>query len=307
LAQVAVITGASAGVGRACARAFAERRCDLGLLARGRADSAVEQAATHIEQDLGPSDVWVNNAMASVFAPFLEMTAEEFERVAQVTCLGQMNGTRAALRRMVERDNGSIVEVGSALAYRSIPLQSAYCASKHAVPGLCDSVRAELLHDGSNVSISMVQLPALTRRSSTSSATRCGASHSRFHRSSSRRSRPRRSSSRPRARSARCGWVGVPAIRAIFANRLFPGVLDRLLALQGYGSQQCDEPSDAEDSDVLFSPFDRDLGAHGSFDDRARPRSRQVDLNVSPRLARLRQSVGRPASWAFARVLTQIM
>ena len=174
MARVAVITGASAGVGRACARAFAERGYDVGLLARGQAglaaaareaeavgvrvtaqevdvadSAAVEGAAERVEQELGPIDVWVNNAMASVFAPFLEMTAEEFERVVAVTFLGQVNGTRAALRRMVERDRGSIVQVGSALAYRGIPLQSAFCASKHAVQGLCDSVRAELLHDAS--------------------------------------------------------------------------------------------------------------------------------------------------------------
>ena len=184
--QVVVITGASAGVGRATVRGFAKRGARIGLIARGRtgleaarreveelggralvlqldvADAdAVEAAAERVEQELGPIDVWVNDAMASVFSPVKEMTAEEFRRVTEVTYLGYVYGTLSALRRMLPRDRGVIVQVGSALAYRGIPLQSAYCAAKHAIQGFCDSLRTELIHDGSRVQVTMVQMPAL--------------------------------------------------------------------------------------------------------------------------------------------------
>ena len=184
--MVVVVTGASAGVGRACVRAFAARGYDVGLMARGRAGldaaakevaavgrqavvvpadvadaPAVEAAAARVEEELGPVDVWVNNAMTSVFAPFVEIDDDEFRRVTEVTYLGYVHGTRAALRRMVPRDSGVIVQVGSALAYRGIPLQSAYCGAKHAVQGFTESVRCELLHDRSRVALTMVQMPAL--------------------------------------------------------------------------------------------------------------------------------------------------
>jgi NAD(P)-dependent dehydrogenase (short-subunit alcohol dehydrogenase family) len=184
--EVVVITGASAGVGRATVRAFADRGASIGLLARnrealeaarqeveergGRAlvlptdvsdPDQVEAAAEAVERQLGPIDVWVNNAMVSVFSPVMEMEPEEYRRVTEVTYLGYVWGTLAALRRMVPRDEGSIVQVGSALAYRGIPLQSAYCAAKHAVQGFCDSLRSELLHEGSKVRICMVQMPAI--------------------------------------------------------------------------------------------------------------------------------------------------
>src|SRR5688572_17454636 len=183
---VVVITGASAGVGRALARQYGSPGARVGLIARGRdgleaarreiatlggqavvcpADVAnadeVEAAARMVEGTFGPSDIWINNAMASVFSPVKDMTAEEFRRVTEVTYLGVVHGTLAALRRMLPRDRGVIVQVGSALAYRGIPLQSAYCAAKHAVQGFCDSLRSELLHDGSHVTVTMVQLPAL--------------------------------------------------------------------------------------------------------------------------------------------------
>src|SRR5688500_10164465 len=183
---VVVITGASAGVGRALSRAYAAHGARIGLIARGRdgleatrrevellgskaivcvADVAdaeqVETAAQTIEQTFGAPDIWINNAMASVFSPVTQMTAEEFRRVTEVTYLGVVHGTLAALRRMLPRDHGSIVQVGSALAYRGIPLQSAYCAAKHAVQGFCDSLRCELLHDHSRVTVTMVQLPAV--------------------------------------------------------------------------------------------------------------------------------------------------
>ncbi|MGH7853623.1 MAG: SDR family oxidoreductase, partial [Candidatus Binatia bacterium] len=184
--EVVVITGASAGVGRATARAFAKKGSHIGLLARGRdgleaarqeieaaggealvvpADVAsaeqVEAAAAAVEQRFGPIDIWINNAMVSVFSPIKEMTAEEFKRVTEVTYLGYVYGTLAALKRMLPRDRGVIVQVGSALAYRGIPLQAAYCGAKHAVQGFVDSLRCELLHDKSAVRVTMVQMPAL--------------------------------------------------------------------------------------------------------------------------------------------------
>ena len=181
-----VITGGTAGVGRACARGFADRGYDVAVLARGEeglaatvedveqrgrrclaldvdmADAtAVDEAASTIERDLGAIDVWVNNAMTSVFARFEDISSEEFERVTDVTYLGTVHGTRSALRRMRPRDRGIVVQVGSALAYRSIPLQSAYCGAKHAVVGFTDSIRSELIHDGSHVRITAVHLPAI--------------------------------------------------------------------------------------------------------------------------------------------------
>lgn len=184
--EVVVITGASAGVGRAIARAFGQRSASIGLLARGLAGlkgaqreieqaggqalflptdvadaEQVEAAANRIEQTFGPIDLWINVAMASVFAPFKEMSMKDFKRVTEVTYLGQVYGTMAALRHMLPRDRGMIIQIGSALAYRGIPLQSAYCGAKHAIQGFTESVRCELLHDGSNVKISMVQLPAV--------------------------------------------------------------------------------------------------------------------------------------------------
>jgi NAD(P)-dependent dehydrogenase (short-subunit alcohol dehydrogenase family) len=184
--EVVVITGASAGVGRATVRAFARLGAHIGLLARGHDglnaarqeveavggqalvlptdvanDAQVEAAATAVEAAFGPIDIWVNNAMVSVFSPVKEMTPEEFRRVTEVTYLGTVHGTMAALRRMLPRDHGTIVQVGSTLAYRGIPLQAAYCGAKHAIQGFTESVRCELLHDGSHVRLTMVQLPAL--------------------------------------------------------------------------------------------------------------------------------------------------
>jgi NAD(P)-dependent dehydrogenase (short-subunit alcohol dehydrogenase family) len=184
--EIVVVTGASAGIGRATVREFARHGAHVGLIARGHDGleaarreveemggkalvvptdvsdaAAVERAAAEIEDELGPIDVWVNNAFAGIFSPFLEVTAEEYERVTSVTSLGQVNGTRAALKRMIPRGSGKVVLVGSALAYRGIPLQSAYCGAKHAIQGFLDSVRCELLHTKTDVSITMVQLPGV--------------------------------------------------------------------------------------------------------------------------------------------------
>ena len=297
---VVVITGASAGVGRALSRAYGARGARIGLIARGRdgleatrreiealgseavvciADVAdaeqVEAAAQTIEQTFGAPDIWINNAMASVFSPVRQMTADEFRRVTEVTYLGVVHGTLAALRRMLPRDHGSIVQVGSALAYRGIPLQSAYCAAKHAVQGFCDSLRAELLHDGSHVALTMVQLPALNTPQ--------------FDWVKSRlpnRAQPVPPIFQPEVAAdaivwaAESGrrevWVGMPTVKAILGDRVAPGVLDRVLARMGYDSQQTSEPEDPARPDNLWRPVSGDHGAHGRFDARAQPVSLQV-------------------------------
>src|SRR5438874_682248 len=245
------ITGASAGVGRATARKFARSGAPVALLARGRdgleaarkeveelggralvvivdvahADQ-VEAAATQIEAELGEIDIWINNAMTSVFSPIKEMTPEEFRRVTEVTYLGYVYGTLAALKRMLPRNRGVIVQVGSALAYRGIPLQSAYCAAKHAVQGFCDSLRCELLHDKSHVRLTMVQLPALN-------TPQFGWVKSRL----ARKAQPVPPIFQPEVAAEaiyfatqnprREFYVGLPSVEAIVANKIAPGLLDR--------------------------------------------------------------------------------
>ena len=261
MAKVVVITGSSAGVGRATAREFAKHGCSVGLIARDQqrldeaavemrelgvaaaaqsadvADyAAVDRAATQIEQELGPIDIWVNNAMATIFAPFERITPEEFRRGTEVTYLGQVHGTMVALSRMRPRNQGTIVNVGSALAYRAIPLQSAYCGAKFAVRGFTDSLRTELLHDGVNVHLTMVHLPAVNTPQFDWALNKMG-----------KRPQPVPPIFQPEvpARAIvfaafhhrREVWVGMPTVKTILANRVAPGLLDRLLAKVGYSGQ----------------------------------------------------------------------
>ncbi|MGH9042043.1 MAG: SDR family oxidoreductase [Acidimicrobiia bacterium] len=297
VAKVVVVTGASAGVGRAVARAFGQRGDAVGLLARGRdgleaaakeieaaggralvvptdvADpEAVEAAAERVEAGLGPIDVWVNNAMVSVFALFTDIAPDEFRRVTDVTYHGYVNGTRAALTRMVPRDRGTIVQVGSALAYRGIPAQSAYCGAKHAVEGFTEAIRCELLHGHSSVRIGIVQLPAVN-------TPQFGWVLSRLP----RRAQPVPPIYQPELiaravvhmadRPRREMWLTERTVLAIVANRLVPGYLDRRLGRHGVASQQTDEPADADRPHNLWEPLAGDHGAHGAFDDRCRTAS----------------------------------
>jgi NAD(P)-dependent dehydrogenase (short-subunit alcohol dehydrogenase family) len=295
-----VVTGASAGVGRATVRAFARRGAHIGLIARGRdgleaarreveemrgralvlpldvSDAEqVELAAARVEEELGPIDVWVNNAMLSVFSPVREMTSEEYRRVTEVTYLGYVYGTLAALRRMLPRDHGSIVQVGSALAYRGIPLQSAYCGAKHAIQGFCDSLRCELLHDGSRVRLTMVQMPALN-------TPQFGWVKSRLP----RKPQPVPPIFQPEVAARaivwaahhdrREVWVGGRTAIAIAGDRVAPWYADRYLARTGYDAQQDNGLDDPNRASNLWEPLPGDHGAHGKFDDRATGRSLQL-------------------------------
>jgi short-subunit dehydrogenase len=294
---VAVITGASSGVGRACAREFARRDARIGLIARGLdgleaarrevealgsralvlpldvADAEqVEQAAARVEEELGPIDVWINNAMTSVFSPAKELEPAEVERVTAVTYLGSIYGTLAALRRMLPRDRGVIVQVSSALAFRSIPLQAPYCGAKHAAKGFLESLRTELLHEGSAVRVTMVQLPAVNTPQFDQVKSRLP-----------RRARPVAPIYQPEVaadaiiwaaeRAPRELYVGFSTLAAVTANKLAPGLVDRYLARTGYDAQQTAEPDDPDRPDNLWEPLAEDVGAHGRFDDEARPRS----------------------------------
>jgi NAD(P)-dependent dehydrogenase (short-subunit alcohol dehydrogenase family) len=298
--EVVVITGASAGVGRATVWEFARRGARIALLARNAAaledaleevrclggqaliiptdvadPEQVDSAAADVERKLGPIDIWINNAMVSVFSPFREMEAEEFRRVTEVTYLGAVYGTMAALRFMVPRNRGTIVQVGSALAYRSIPLQSAYCGAKHAIRGLTDSLRSELLHDGVNVHLTMVHLPALNTPQFDWVKSRLP-----------RKPQPVPPIFQPEVAARGIYWaahhrrrelyVGVPTVKAIIANKFFPGYLDRYLAKFGYDAQQTAEPDSHHRPNNLWNPVPGDFGAHGRFDARAKPRSLQL-------------------------------
>jgi NAD(P)-dependent dehydrogenase (short-subunit alcohol dehydrogenase family) len=236
---------------------------------------AVRAAAERVERELGPIDVWVNNALVTVFAPFREVTAEEFRRVTEVTYLGTVHGTRAALDVMLPRDRGTIVQVGSALAYRGIPLQSAYCGAKHAIQGFTESLRTELFHDHSGVRVTMVQLPALNTPQFDWSRSKMP-----------RRAQPVPPIYQPEVAAAAIEWasrhrrrevyVGATTVATIIADKLAPGLLDRYLGRTGFDSQQTEEPEEPGRSDNLESPLEGDRGAHGRFDRRAHARSPQL-------------------------------
>jgi NAD(P)-dependent dehydrogenase (short-subunit alcohol dehydrogenase family) len=306
---VVVVTGASGGVGRATAAAFGARQDRVALLARGEAGllgaardvaaaggeaftvptdvadhEAVEAAAQSVEEALGPIDVWVNVAFTSVFAPFSEIRAEEFRRVTEVNYLGFVYGTMAALRRMRPRNAGAIVQVGSALAYRGIPLQSAYCGSKHAIQGFHEALRCELLHEGSNVHVTMVQLPAVNTPQFDWVLSRL-PKHAQpvppIYQPEVAARAILYAADHPRRREY---WVGASTAATLVANAVAPGVLDRYLARTGFKAQQTDQPAkDPEAPANLWAPVDgdggRDHGAHGSFDDQAHPHSLQVRLS----------------------------
>jgi NAD(P)-dependent dehydrogenase (short-subunit alcohol dehydrogenase family) len=302
--SVVVVTGASAGVGRATARRFGSAGASVGLIARNRerleaaareieeaggralvlpldvADAAaVDEAATRVEEELGPIDVWVNNAMATIFARAIDVTPEEFRRATEVTYLGFVWGTQAALRRMVPRNRGTIVQVGSALAYRGIPLQAAYCGAKHAIQGFTESVRTELIHDGIDVHVTMVQLPAHNTPQFSWGRTRMP-----------RRPQPVPPIFQPEVAAEAIEWaarhrrrqiyVGWPTVKAIFGNKLAPGIADRYLARTGFDAQQTDEPVAREQRDNLFESVPGDVAAHGRFDERAHERSIVLEADL---------------------------
>ena len=294
MAKVVVITGAGAGVGRATATEFARHGCDLALLSRDPARlehaaselrrfgiralpiptdvadaAAVEAAADRVEQELGPIDVWVNVAMATVFAPVHKLTPEEFQRGTAVTYLGQVHGTMAALKHMRPRNRGSIVFVGSALAYRSVPLQSIYCGAKAAIRGFLDSLRSELLHDEVKITLTEVDLPAVNTPQFDWARNKMG-----------RKAQPVPPIYQPEvpARAIVFGalhprrqiWVGFPTVKAILANRIAPGLIDRYLARTAYKGQLTSKPSDPDAPGNLFEPVAGAYGAHGRFDGQAR-------------------------------------
>ena len=314
MTQTVVITGASAGIARATARLYGARGANVGLIARGQAglDGAaqdvveaggqalavstdvadhaqVEKAATEIEAQFGPIDVWINVAFASVFAPFAEITPEEFRRVTEVSYLGFVHGTMAALSRMRPRGTGTIVQVGSALGERAIPLQSAYCGAKHAINGFTESLRCELLHEGSNVHVTVVQMPAVNTPQFSWVLSRLPrhpqpvppiyqpevAAHGVLY-----------AADHPQRKQY---WVGGSTAATLLAQKVAPALLDRYLAKTGFDSQQTKQEVPAGSrADNLFDPVDRptgsDHGAHGAFDDQSHQRSAQLWMSHHPAL-----------------------
>jgi len=306
MSEVVVITGASAGLGRAIAQRFARDGCAIGLIARGeerlesaRAEvealggtalalpldvadpDAVEAAAERVERELGPIDVWINNAMVSIYSPIKETSAAEFRRVTEVTYLGYVNGTLSALKRMLPRDRGIIIQVGSALAHRSIPLQAAYCASKHAIMGFHESLLSELIHDGSRVRATMVQMPAMNTPQFDWAKNRM----------------PHRTQPVPPIFQPEVGadavhhavrhdvgrefLVAWPTVKAVLGEKVVPGYIDRKLGKTGYQGEQTPEPADPNQKDNLWGPAPGDFAAHGRFDDRSRDAS--VELWMAKR------------------------
>jgi NAD(P)-dependent dehydrogenase (short-subunit alcohol dehydrogenase family) len=300
--EVVVVTGATSGIGRAIARRFAQDGASIGLVARGRealaatkkevegaggralelpadlADfEAVDAAAAAVEEAFGPIDVWINNAMTTVFAPFKDVEPDEFRRATEVTYLGTVWGTKAALDRMRPRDRGSIVIVGSALAYRGIPLQAAYCGAKHGTKGFFESLRTELRHDKSKVHVSMVQLP--------------GVNTPQFEHGRSKMPmvpQPMPPYYEPEVAADAVHWsahhrrrelyVGMPTVKTIIGNKVAPWLVERVLARVGEKGQQSDKPADPKRPDNLFSPPPGDPGAHGPYDAKARTSSVQLQV-----------------------------
>jgi len=306
--KVVVVTGASAGIGRATVREFAKHGAKIGLLARGVdgleaardevqelggtglvvptdvSDSAqVEAAAERIENELGPIDVWVNDAMVSIFGPLKEVAPEEFRRVTEVSYLGYVYGTIAALKRMLPRDSGAIVQVGSALAYRSIPLQAAYCGAKHAIVGFTESLRCELLHDKSNVHLTMVHLPGVNTPQFEWVENRMP-----------RKSQPVGAVFQPEVAARAIVWaaehkrreifVGAPTVQAVLAEKVVPGLMDHYLAGMVYEKHMSDEPEDPNRPSNLWRPLGGDFGAHGPYDAKAKRRSAQFWITTHRRL-----------------------
>lgn len=308
---VVVITGSSAGLGRAIAHGFAKRGAHIGLIARnpealnaakeecetlgGQAlvlpvevsdAAAVDAAATRVEEEFGPIDVWVNDAMVSVFSPVKEMEASDYKRVTDVLYLGFVHGTLAALKRMLPRDHGTIIQIGSALSYRSIPLQSAYCACKHAINGFTDSLRCELYHDNSNVKITTVQMPAMNTTQFDWVKNRMpndtqpvppifepGLTAEVVVAAGLARN-PRREY-----------WVGSPTILAIVGQKFIPGTLDRYLGKTGYKSQQIpNEPKDPNAPNNLYHYVPGVHSARGKFDDRSARTSAEIFVSLHPGL-----------------------
>lgn len=307
MTKTVVVTGASAGVGRATAVAFAHKGYKVGLIARGEAGidgvakeiksqggiafgvacdvsdpEKLESAANEIEQNLGPIEIWVNDAMVSVFSEFKEMDLKDFKHVTDVNYMGFVNGTMIALKKMLPRNKGAIVQVGSALAYRGIPLQSAYCGSKHAIQGFTESLRCELLHDKVNVHVTMVQMPALNTPQFDWVMSKLP-----------NRAQPVPPIYQPEIAARVIVWaaehpnrhelqVGITTVATILGNKIMPGLLDRYLAKTGFKSQQTNQPVGPDPSNNLWSPVDKDKdhGTHGRFDDRAHSKSFQVWLST---------------------------
>jgi NAD(P)-dependent dehydrogenase (short-subunit alcohol dehydrogenase family) len=330
--KVVVVTGASAGVGRATARLFAARGDRVALVARGEAglraaaeeitaaggvavpypcdvtDYAALAAVTEaVEREMGDIDVWVNNAFATAFGPFLDIEPDEFRRVTDVTYHGYVHGTRLALARMVPRGRGVVVQVGSALAYRGIPLQSAYSGAKHAIQGFTEAVRCELLHQGGHVHVTMVQLPAVNTPQFDWALSRMRRKASPvppiFQPEIAARAVVH-AADRPGRRER---WVGYSTVLTLLGDKAIPGLLDRYLARTGYRSQQTATPEDADRPVNLWQPVDTepgaDPGAHGRFDDTARKRSPQQALVRHPVLAGAATAAGAGLAWLLTRAV----
>ena len=318
MAEVVVVTGASGGIGRATARRFARDGASIALLARGRAGlegaareveelggralavptdvadpDQVEAAATAAETELGPIDIWINDAMVTVYSEFLDIEPDKFRRATDVTYHGMAWGTRAALRRMKERNRGTIVQVGSALAFRGIPLQAPYCGAKAAGKNFTESVITEIKHHGWDIHVSMVHLPGVNTTQFTWGRTKLP-----------KQTQPVPPIYQPEVAANAIHWaayhrrrqlyVGIPTVLNVLGERIAPGFLDWYLGKTGFGSQQTDEPLDPHDHDNLFEPVDMDddRGSHGPFDERAHEHSLQTTLSKHRRAAGVAAGIG---------------